>query len=62
LEKFCEELHKTVEKPLDPYLDPNILDRSPFYKFKGSLINYFEVTRKYYKALIEGIEADLSQF
>jgi ariadne-1 len=31
LEKFCEELHKMVEKPLDVYLDPNILDRSPFY-------------------------------
>ena len=50
-----------VEKPLDPYLDPNIIDRSPFYKFKGSLVSYYEATKKYYKALIECIEADMTQ-
>jgi hypothetical protein len=49
-----------VEKPLDVFLDPNILDRSPFYQFKGKLISFFEATKKYYKALIEGTEADLS--
>ena len=50
-----------VERPLDVFLDPNIIDRSPFYKFKSSLISYYETTKKYYKALVEGIEADATQ-
>jgi hypothetical protein len=41
LEKNCDYLHELIEKPLDPYLDPNVVDRSSFYKFKGELINYF---------------------
>ena len=45
-----------VEKPLDPYLDPNIIDRSPFFKFKGELINFYEATKRYYESLIEGVE------
>lgn len=46
LEKNCDYLHELIEKPLDPFLDPNIVDRSTFYKFKGELINYFQVTKK----------------
>jgi ACT domain-containing protein len=47
-----------VEKPLDPYLDPNIVDRSPFYKFRGTMISFYEATKKYYSSLITGIEED----
>lgn len=45
LEKFCEHLHELIEKPLDPFLDPNIVDRSPFYKFRDNLINYYNSTK-----------------
>ena len=47
-----------VEKPLDPYLDPNIIDRSPFYLFRDKMISFYEATKKYYRSLIAGIEAD----
>ena len=30
LEKFCEALHGMIERNLDEFLDPNIVDRSPF--------------------------------
>jgi hypothetical protein len=50
-----------VEKPLDPYLDEHVLDRSPFFVFKSQLISFFEATKKYYKALVEGTESDVSQ-
>jgi ariadne-1 len=56
LERFCDTLHKMVETPLDAYLDPNIIDRSPFYKFKGTLVSYFEATKKYYKSLVKFIQ------
>lgn len=58
LEKYCDTLHKMVEMPLDVYLDPNIIDRSPLYKFKSQLVSYYEATKKYYRALITGIEQD----
>jgi len=61
LEKYCETLHKMVETPLDVFLDPNIVDRSPFYKFKSQLVCFFEATKKYYVALIAGIEQDTDQ-
>ena len=61
LEKYCDTLHKMVEMPLYVYLDPNIIDRSPFYKFKSQLVSYYEATKKYYHALITGIEQDTDQ-
>jgi len=33
-----------VEKPLDCFLDPNIVDRSPFYQFKAQLVSYYRAT------------------
>ncbi len=45
LEKNCDYLHELIEKPLDPYLDSQVIDRSPFYAFKSDLVNYFQVTR-----------------
>ena len=46
LEKNCDYLHELIEKPLDPYLDPSIVDRKGFYNFKSDLVNYFQVTKK----------------
>ena len=53
LEEACELLHEQLEKPLDPYLDPNETDRSPFYRFKGIVINLTNVTAINYKAMTE---------
>lgn len=45
LEKFCEHLHGLIEKPLDPFLDPSVVVRTPFYQFRDELINYFNSTK-----------------
>ncbi len=45
LEKNCDQLYELVEKPLDPYLDTYIIDRSPFYMFKSQLVNFYQVTK-----------------
>lgn len=31
LEETCDRLHEELEKPMDQYLDKQILDRTPFY-------------------------------
>jgi len=41
LEKNCDYLHELIEKPLDPFLDPSIAERSKFYNFKSELVNYY---------------------
>ena len=56
LEKNCDFLHELIEKPLDPYLDEKDLDRSKFYQFKSSLVNYYEITRNFYENLLEGVK------
>ena len=60
LEKNCDYLHELIEKPLDPYLDTNVIDRKDFYHFKGQLVNYYQVTKKFYENLLEGIERGLT--
>ena len=60
LEKNCDYLHELIEKPLDPYLDSNVVERSGFYNFRGDLINYYQVTKKFYENLLEGIEKGLT--
>lgn len=62
LEKNCDYLHELIEKPLDPFLDPNTTDRSGFYLFKGELVNYFQVTKKFYENLLEGLETGLTKW
>ena len=56
LEEACELLHEQIEKPLDPFLDPNIVDRSPFQKHKSHMVNLSNVTRTNYKSLVESLE------
>jgi hypothetical protein len=31
LEETCDRLHEDLEKPMDQYLDKQVLDRTPFY-------------------------------
>ena len=52
LEEACELAHEQIERPLDPFLDPNIPDRSPFFKYKAELINLTNVTNKNCQALM----------
>lgn len=60
LEENTEHLHELVEKPLDPFLDPEVLDKSPFYQYKSDLTNYTQVTKKFLENLLEGIENGLT--
>ena len=62
-------MHELIEKPLDPYLDEKDTDRSKFYHFKSTLVNFYEITRKvslmcnilqFYENLIEGLEKGLT--
>jgi hypothetical protein len=55
LEEACDLLHEEVEKPMDPFLDPNIPDRSPFHLYKSNLMNLANVTRVNYKTFIEAL-------
>lgn len=56
LEEACDLLHEQIEKPLDPFLDPNIADRSDFFKFKSQLLNMTKITSSYYLKMIENLE------
>ena len=38
LESFCDRLHGEVERNLDEFLDPNEVDRAPFYKFRDKFV------------------------
>ena len=60
LEKNCDYLHELIEKPLDPFLDPNIVDKKHFYNYRSDLINYYAVTKKFYENLLEGLERGLT--
>ena len=60
LEKNCDQLHELIEKPLDPFLDVNIIDRKDFYHFKSELVNYYQVTKKFYENLLEGVDRGLT--
>lgn len=56
LEKYCEHLHGMVEKPLDAYIDPNIVDKSPFYRFKSDLVSFYTATTKFYQGMVKDYE------
>lgn len=56
LERHCDILFKMVETPLDKFLDPNIVERSPFYNFKDELVSYFQTIKKYHTNIVTAIE------
>lgn len=56
LETYCDALHGMVERNLDEFLDPNIVDRSPFYNFKAKLVSHFEATKTFMNNIIKGLE------
>ena len=56
LEKYCDALHGMIERNLDEFLDPNITDKSPFFKYKSELVSYSEATKKFMSNIIKEIE------
>lgn len=54
LEENCEKLHHLLENNMDEFVNPEIVDLSPFYKYKGSLATYYDVTKKFYKNFCDG--------
>lgn len=60
LEKNCDYLHELIEKPLDPFLDPNIVERTAFYNYKSDLINYYQITKQFYERMLDGLEKGLT--
>ena len=52
LEKYCDHLHGLVERDLDQYMDPNIIDRAPFYQYRGELTSFFEATARFCSNLV----------
>ena len=62
LEENTEHLHELSEKKLDVFLDPNLIDRAPFYLYKSQLTDYAHVTRQFLGNLLDGIENGLTAF
>ena len=62
LEENTEHLHELAEKKLDEFLDPENLDRSPFYHYKSNLTNYTQVTKRFLANLLDGIDNGLTAF
>jgi hypothetical protein len=56
LESFCDRLHGQVERNLDEFLDPNMLDRAPFYKYRDAMKTLSTSTNQFYHNMLEGIE------
>ena len=45
-----------VEKPLDPFLDPNQPDRGPFNRHKASITSKMKALEKEYEGICKQIE------
>ena len=56
LEDFTDRLHGQVERNLDEFLDPNIVDRAPFYKYRDAMKTLASSTKQFYNNMLEGIE------
>ena len=56
LQEAIDKLHGMIEQPLDPFLDESDPDRSPFAKFRSSLINISAIAQSNYQKFIEEIE------
>ena len=46
LEENSDFLQGLLEKPFDQFVDPELIDRKPFYSYRSQLINYFQMTKK----------------
>jgi len=45
-----------IERNLDEFLDPNIHDRSPFSRYKSSLVSYSTATNNFMQNILKGLE------
>ena len=53
LEDFTDRLHGQVERNLDEFLDPNIVDRAPFYKYRDAMKTLASSTKQFYNNMLE---------
>jgi hypothetical protein len=56
LDLYCNKLHGMIEAPMDPYVDPENLDRAPFFHFKGEIKTISSAIANYYKGLVGSIK------
>lgn len=55
LEKFCETLHEQSEQSIDDFVDlvEDRESRIAFYLYREKLINYTNMTKQFYRNLLE---------
>jgi hypothetical protein len=59
LEKFCEHLHGLSEKNIDYLLlDDTEDEREQFNNYRKELTEFAEMTKKFYRNFLEGIESE----
>lgn len=61
LENNCDRLHQLLEKDLSVYTQKDIVDDSPFFNYKSELINYFEITKNFFRNFCEGVKSGLAE-
>ena len=61
LENNCDRLHQLLEKDLSEYTNQSLVDDAPFYHYKSELVNYYEITKKFYTNFCEGVKSGLAQ-
>eukprot|EP00826_Nyctotherus_ovalis_P024576 TRINITY_DN1898_c0_g3_i1.p2 TRINITY_DN1898_c0_g3~~TRINITY_DN1898_c0_g3_i1.p2 ORF type:complete len:490 (-),score=172.28 TRINITY_DN1898_c0_g3_i1:96-1565(-) len=61
LENNCDHLHQLLEKDLSVYAKENIVDDSPFFNYKSELVNYFEITKNFFRNFCEGVKSGLAE-
>jgi len=61
LENNCDHLHQLLEKDLSIYAKESIVDDSPFFNYKSELVNYFEITKNFFRNFCEGVKSGLAE-
>lgn len=55
LEEACERTHQKLESNIQPFLEEDVVDRSPFYKFKSDLVSLNAMLVKQYESFCKAI-------
>jgi len=61
LENNCDQLHRLLERDINIYAKESIVDDSPFFNYKSELVNYFEITKNFFKNFCEGVKSGLAE-
>ena len=55
LEEACEIAHKFMESDITPFIDPESVDRKPFYHFKSAMMQKNQTLRQSYESFTKAI-------